>query len=370
MRQSFDFVVIGGGPSGAASAITLAHAGYSVAIIERTQYDQVRVGETLPPIAHVPLAELGVWEEFIATRPVPSNGILSCWGSPELHSNDFIFDPYGNGWHINRCQFDSMLAHAAESAGAKIFRGSQVIECSRNATVWQIKFMEADDIRVLCAPTLIDATGHSSSMARRFGARRISYDQLIGVIRFLSPLETVPPDDSMLIEATPNGWWYSAPLPDARLVVTFMTDADLWTACTHNSQDAWLSQLEFAPCTHERVKACTSSNTKPLVRAANSSRLDCIVKKNWLAVGDAAIAFDPLSSQGVFKAIESGMRAAQAIHNNFSGKSEALEEYDLTVCEDFKRYLRKREFYYSQEKRWPQSVFWHRRRPAASDLRS
>ncbi len=367
MRQSFDIVVIGGGPSGIASAITLVQAGYSVAIIERTQYDQARVGETLPPIARVPLTELGVWEEFIGTKPIPSHGILSCWDSPEPQSNDFIFDPYGNGWHIDRCQFDRMLAHTAESAGARIFRGSQIIECSRDAKTWQLRFTEVDDIRVLCARALIDATGRAANMARRFGGRRISYDQLVGVIKFLSPLEAVPPDDSMLVEATPNGWWYSAPLPDARFVVTFMTDADLWAMYTHNSADAWLSQLEYARHTHERVKACRSI-AKPLIRSANSSHLDMIAGEHWLATGDAALSFDPLSAQGIQKSLKMGIVGAYAIVEQLKNKQSAMEDYAHAVLAEFQSYQSWRKYYYGQEHRWPDSLFWQRHQYLSTTL--
>jgi len=360
MRHSFDIVVVGGGPSGTAAAITLAHAGYSVAIIERSQYDQVRVGETLPPISRVPLIELGVWEKFIATNPVASHGILSCWGNPEPQSNDFIFDPYGNGWHIDRCQFDRMLASAAESAGTKIFRGSRVIECSCDTT-WQIRFTKAEEIRGVCARALIDATGRASSMARRFGARRISYDQLVGVIKFLSPLEAVPPDDPMLVEATPNGWWYSALLPDMRFVLAFMTDADLWASCKHKVKNPWLSQLKHAPYTYERAKACTSSITKPLIRPASSAHLDMIAGKNWLATGDAALSFDPLSAQGIQECLEMGIVGAHAIVEQLTNKQSAMEDYAHAVLAEFESYQSWRRYYYGQEHRWPDSPFWQRR---------
>src|SRR5215213_7602312 len=116
-----DVLIIGGGPSGAAAAITLARAGLKVALVERTAYNTVRVGETLPPEICAPLVQLGVWERFMSAGHQQTPGIVSCWGSSQPQENDFIFNPYGCGWHIDRAQFDRMLAMAACECGAHLF---------------------------------------------------------------------------------------------------------------------------------------------------------------------------------------------------------------------------------------------------------
>jgi 2-polyprenyl-6-methoxyphenol hydroxylase-like FAD-dependent oxidoreductase len=122
--HDYDVAVLGGGPAGAAASITLARAGRSVVVIEKSLYDRARIGETLPPVARRPLLNLLVWEQFVAAGHLPSSGNLSVWGDEELYQDHFIFNPYGQGWHLDRRRFSAMLAEAARQAGASLFRGS------------------------------------------------------------------------------------------------------------------------------------------------------------------------------------------------------------------------------------------------------
>ena len=82
---------------------------------------------------------------------------------------------------------------------------------------------------------------------------------------------------------------------------------------------------------------------------------------NWIAAGDAALAFDPLSGLGVHKAIESGLRAAEAIARYFAGDSTGMVEYEDWTVQSFHAYLATRHRFYSSVERWPGSPFWARR---------
>jgi len=119
-RWRIDVIIVGGGPAGCSTALALARAGITVTILERSRYEKFRVGETLPPEARLPLTVLGVWEEFLADQHVESPGIAFAWGGPNLYDNDFIVNPCGPGWHIDRRRFDLMLARAAAAAGAEL----------------------------------------------------------------------------------------------------------------------------------------------------------------------------------------------------------------------------------------------------------
>jgi hypothetical protein len=73
------------------------------------------------------------------------------------------------------------------------------------------------------------------------------------------------------------------------------------------------------------------------------------------------MALDPLSSQGVLEALESGLRAARAVDDFLRGDRPALVRYREEIESGFDDYLRVRAGYYGRERRWPESIFWRRR---------
>src|SRR4030095_11414104 len=105
-RNRFDVVVIGGGPAGTAVALALVTQGVSVLVVERSNYQQLRFGETLPPEIQPTLSRLGLWHGFLQAHHLRSVGIRSIWGSTEPYDQSFIFNPYNDGWHVDRRAFD------------------------------------------------------------------------------------------------------------------------------------------------------------------------------------------------------------------------------------------------------------------------
>jgi flavin-dependent dehydrogenase len=101
---------------------------------------------------------------------------------------------------------------------------------------------------------------------------------------------------------------------------------------------------------------------KPQPTDARSSRLERFHGEGWLAAGDAAIAFDPLSSQGILSALYSGLKAGEAVIGSLVGDREALLHYDVNILKLYTQFLRDRRHYYGIERRWPASLFWQTRR--------
>ena len=148
-------------------------------------------------------------------------------------------------------------------------------------------------------------------------------------------------------------------------MAAYMTDADLLGRHRGAWHAFWQAQLQQTIHTQLRLRAF-DLQAVPRVVAANSSRLDCVSGRSWLAVGDAAMAFDPLSSQGLMQALASGIRAGEALNGRLAGEVAAMDEYDIKANRAFREYSRLRAVYYGREQRWPQSDFWRRRHAIAA----
>lgn len=101
---------------------------------------------------------------------------------------------------------------------------------------------------------------------------------------------------------------------------------------------------------------------RPRATSAASGRLVPWCGPGWLAVGDAALSLDPLSSQGIFHALYTGLRAGEAIADALDGHDAALAAYDHRLFEIRAAYLHNRAAAYAAEPQWADQPFWCRRR--------
>jgi flavin-dependent dehydrogenase len=186
-------------------------------------------------------------------------------------------------------------------------------------------------------------------LARRLGAHRHRDDRLVAVYGVLSAADR---DSRTLIEAVPGGWWYAALIPGGRRVVAFLTDADLLAAELR-------TPAGFAAAA--RLGAGGTLVAGPFTAPAFGSRLDPCCGDDWLAAGDAALAFDPISSQGILSALFGGLTAGRAADARLRGDRDALPAYAQRLATIRAAYERNHAQAYALERRFTEHAFWARR---------
>jgi len=367
MSTAWDVAIIGGGPAGSASAISLRQTfpSLSVLMLESSDYSRARAGEVLPPIARDLLTHLGVLEEMSESVATPARGLACAWGAGDLDETNYFYGLAGEGWHLDRRRFDAMLATRAEALGVTVCRNTSLHSSSRNGDVWQLQAGRGDGDQ--CDPIearfVIDATGRNATFARSQGAQLQPRDALMAFSRIFQ--HDGPVEARMIVEACTHGWWYTAPLPGHRRVVSLLTDADLGRHLRLHSEPLWQEQLRTTSHVRHLVDG---ARLQPgvIVRSAATAALDRVCGEGWLAAGDAATAFDPLSAQGITSALRSGILASFAAGDVVSGRDvSAQDRYQRIVSAHGSNYDRVHREHYSRERRWSNSPFWQRRQSAA-----
>jgi flavin-dependent dehydrogenase len=93
-------------------------------------------------------------------------------------------------------------------------------------------------------------------------------------------------------------------------------------------------------------------------------------ENRWIAIGDSAVSFDPLSSQGMLTALYSAKFGAEALFFQYlNGKKaqnkevtvQPLEIFQHYIENTFRKYITEKRFFYNKEQRWNNEVFWKRR---------
>lgn len=354
----FDVAIAGAGPAGSVAAHQLARAGRHVLLLDPLEVRSSKIGDALPSAGVALLRRIGLRMPVWCRAHTAIGGNISVWGSREAVARDFINEPGGTGWRLDRAAFEADLLDAALTAGAR-FRATNAAGVARADDGWRIDLGDGDSAT---ARWLIDATGRPARLARRLGARRRRDPRLIAMYgRSVDGAELR--FDRTVIEATPSGWWYAGRMRGDVLVAGFHTRPSHARILIAHPQ-TWRSALEQTSFLGPLLSSLAFDEVTAI--DAGGSCLSAMTGDGWVACGDAALSFDPVSGQGLLAAMHGATLAAKAVDAALGGDKSSLRAYETRLHDIRQRYVAHCCAAYASEPRWEDNPFWSSGRTASN----
>jgi flavin-dependent dehydrogenase len=327
----YDVIVVGARVAGSAAAMLLARRGLSVLAVDRAEFpsDTLSTHQVqLPAIAR--LERWGLLGRIAAagtpaTRRVRFDpGPVVLEGSyPEFEGIDALYSP-------RRSLLDAVLVEAAREAGAEVRERFAVDEIlTADGRVTGIRGREPGRGEVtLRAAIVVGADGRGSLVAKTVRPR--TYDEVPPMtFGYYTYWSGVPLDGGEIYgrERRLIGAW---PTNDG-LVLTYVAGpVGEFHAFRSDIERSLLASLDLAGDLGERVRA--GSRAERIYGTANTGNYFRVAHgPGWALVGDAGLAMDPITGQGISDALRDAELLADAIAAGLPGEAPldaALSEYE------------------------------------------
>jgi flavin-dependent dehydrogenase len=296
-------------------------------------------------------------EVFESNALHQTRGYHSAWGSTAIADHNFFFhSPFQHGLKINKQSLEQDLESLTSENILRFEKLTAIRPAEQGVTVELQTDQEQLVVRGRC---LVEATGRNRAVLKLLGIASKDYDQLTGYSCHLPRLEHPRITHSVFVESFEHGWGIISRLSDELQVMSLFSRQRVGIHKELRDYSCWPAIL-FGTA-HLRDFLSAGAGVKVTGGDAGSSRAAQLAGKCWLATGDAAIAFDPLSSHGITNAVYTAHRAAEAIELHLSDPDEKhFREYAESLSAIFAIYLETRYELYQHERRWPGAPFWTR----------
>ena len=335
-----EVVVVGGGPAGAAAAITLARAGRDVTLVDKARFPRDKCcGDGLTAAALRELEALGVTPDSVPEWKVVEEAWLR---SPSGHTVRLPLPRDGQYAAVApRAELDAAILDAARSAGAKVHDGNGLLAARAHAKGVEL---EVDGLGSLRAFFAIGADGAWSPLRHALGANEPGY--LGDWHAFRQYFSGVGPAaaEGLWVWFEPDllpGYAWSFPLPDGRANVGFGIQRDAGIA-VRDMKRLWPDLLSRPHLRAVLGSARPEGTHKAWPIPARVGRIRLTAARGRaLFVGDATAATDPLTGEGIAQALLTGRKAAEAAlaGGNAGATYEKAVEHDLYADHRLSRLL-------------------------------
>jgi flavin-dependent dehydrogenase len=333
-----DVLVVGGGPAGATIAALLAENGRRVILLEKDRHPRFHIGESLLP-QNLPLFDrLGVRGQIEASA-IRKYGIE--FVSP-YHGKKIRYD-FANAWdkrfpysfQVRRSVFDHILLQNAAAKGATVIEGCRVtsVEFPEGDTPVITSRDEAGHTRQWRAGFVVDATGRDTLLAAQLGVKernpRNTSAAIFGHFTGARRLEGKA-EGNISIVWFDNGWFWFIPLADGTTSVGAVCPASFFKTRGTDLNSFFMSVVASCPEIADRLKDAllvgdiTATGNYSYGAKTTSGR-------HFIMVGDACAFIDPVFSTGVYLAMITAFRGAEAVEACLRAperEARALKRYD------------------------------------------
>ena len=322
MPSIFDVAIIGAGPAGSATAIALARSGYAVALIDKQIFPREKLcGDFVNPINWPIFRDLGVEERLLAQPHTRVTGfrITSYCGASAAATFSQVDQNRSFGLGLRRAQLDHVLLQRAEEAGVTIRTGQRVQQISKHSTEWQLDMGAGESWR---AKILVGADGRNSWVAQQLGmnTRAATRGRSVG---FQTRIHGSGGSDGQIeIHLFPGGYAGLVGVGDGTASLGLAIDkrilprvgVDEFLRTERLAQNPYLKSV-----LEPREKVHGFRAAYPVYFPKRRSFADAVV-----LVGDAARVTEPITGEGIYFAMRSGMLAAETL-------DRALRQGDLSA---------------------------------------
>lgn len=337
--------MLGGGPAGAAVACGLKRLGEDVVLVSEPRRFVAVEGVSERVVEG--LRHAG-FERALSTLAPPSPRSVSWNGVASSANTERLLD---------RQHFDRALLHDVEAQGVTVWRG-RVVDQARVAGGHEVVVEGDGERRSLLARFLVEARGRAApghGLPRERGVETVS---------LLQCWQGAPAVARSAVCSCEDGWLWMAVLEDGRRHVQLTLDV---------ASAALPPRSELGEYCRRRFEAVDTTRAwlrnaepvgEPYARTSTAVLNAEVAGSDWLRVGDAAMAVDPLSGNGIFQALSSALQAPAVVATLLHDPAHAAlaqRFHQSRIQGLFYRYARVGRDFYAQESRWSDRPFWRER---------
>jgi geranylgeranyl reductase family protein len=316
MVLSADVAVVGGGPAGAAAAITLAREGRDVVLVDRARFPRDKCcGDGLTTSALRRYEALGLRPDAVASwKPLSDVWVRS----PSGQEVRFPLPRHAGTYAAvaRRADLDAAFLDVAKACGVKVYEGHALTAAALAAGGEAIE-LQVSGLGTVAARYAIGADGMWSPLRKALGVAETGYLGDWHAFRQYFTDVTGPAAERLSVwfegDMLP-GYVWSFPLPDGQANVGFGIPRvpGQPTSAMKAQWKELLSRPHISEALGPSARPAAPHKAWPIPARLRSTLLTAAGGRA-LFVGDAARATDPMTGEGIGQALETAQLAAEAV---------------------------------------------------------